>query len=149
MQSTVPSLWVRDQPSIESCRTLSLFMDASIAQLCRQPKGVCQECLLALGPVCTGNLAMPTFRPSYQRARKTQCSFFFLTLLILKCHLLYDVFWIQLRRPWVVCICFLCGPDEDAVLSDTAAAGMRELECLKEVRVLSPSRTFAHSRRTV
>lgn len=77
MQSTAPSRWVSGQPSInESCRTRSLFMDVSIGQSWPHPKGVCQECLLALGPVCTGNLAMPTFRPSYQRARKTQSSFF-------------------------------------------------------------------------
>lgn len=58
MQSAVPSLWVSGQPSTtESCRTRSLVMDASIAQSYPHPKGVCQECLLALGQVCTGNLA--------------------------------------------------------------------------------------------
>lgn len=104
----VPSLCVSDQPPIsKSCQRSSLFMDASMVQAHPHPNEVFH---VPPGPSWCAHGTWPTsiFRHSSQHAlffrHSSQNGAFFLTLLIFKCHLLYDVFWIHLRVLWSVCI---------------------------------------------
>lgn len=127
MESLVPSLCVIDQPPVgKYCKRSLLFMDASIAQSQPHPKEVFQESLLDPRLMCTGSPTNVTFRQSYQHASRVLFFFF----LFYPSHLqVLSFLWVHLRGLWALCACSWCGPDEGAVVSDTAAAGIRELEC--------------------
>lgn len=135
MEFLAPSLCVSDQPPIsKSCSSCLRFMDASIA--CSHPHSeeVCQEYLLDPELVCTCNLLADIHSQALKLTCQENMELFFIFIHLFFVHFIFKhdlicaMFSTELRGLWVACICSLCGPGADAVVSERAAAG-RDVEC--------------------